>query len=66
MNMEISGGGGSRSRVQVTASREVSLSLVGEEEAKVTIEGDVWRRVVKVIEGIDTEETRALLRDLLK
>jgi hypothetical protein len=54
-----SGNGGSRSRVQVAASREVSLRSV-------TIEGDVWRRLVKVLEPLDTEEARALLRDLMK
>lgn len=50
----------------MASSRDVSLSLVGEEEGRVIIEGDVWRRVVKVLENIDTEETRVLLRDLLK
>jgi hypothetical protein len=39
---------------------------VGEEQGSVTIEGDVWRRLVKLLEDIDTVETRELLRDLLK
>ena len=39
---------------------------MGKDEGRVTIEGDVWRRLVTVLEDIDTEETRELLRDLLK
>jgi hypothetical protein len=35
-----------------------------EEQGSVTIEGDVWRRLVDVVGHINTDETRQLLRDL--
>jgi hypothetical protein len=36
------------------------------EQGSVIIEGDVWRRLVRVLERLDTNEARELLREMME